>query len=297
MTRWGLVIDVNKCNACYNCFVACKDEFWNNEYPPYSKPQPKLGQYWVRLEKKERGQFPFITVAYMPVMCMHCENAPCIEACPPMAIYRREDGVVIIDPGKCNTNKCNKECISSCPYGTIFVNEELKIAQKCTLCAHRLEKGKLPRCIEACPTGAMVFGDLDDPDSDIFKLLKSGGKPVYLDSMKVTYSGRPKPYEPKPGVKPSVFYVGLHMMTKLFIAGSVVLKDTDDLVEGAVVRLYSNEKELANSGTDAFGQFMFEGLNPGSYRVQIEYPGYRRLTVDVSVEESRYLGYLFLEKE
>jgi len=157
MTRWGLVIDLNKCNACYNCFVACKDEYWDNDWLPYSRAQPKLGQQWLRLEKKERGQFPFITVTYMPIMCMHCEEAPCISACPLGAIYRRSDGVVIIDPGKCDMSKCNRECVSACPYQAIFLNEDLGVAQKCTLCAHLLDKGRQPRCVEACPTGAMVF--------------------------------------------------------------------------------------------------------------------------------------------
>ncbi len=180
------------------------------------------------------------------------------------------------------------------------MNDELKIAQKCTMCAHLLDEGRKPRCVEACPTGAMVFGDLDDPDSDVSKVLGSNGEPVYLDSTKVVYSGRAEVYEPKPGpgkdVKPKVHYIGLEKMTKSFIAGSVALKDTDELVEGAIVKLHSDGEEMGESVTDAFGQFMFDGLDPGEYVVRVEYPGYGPLTVDVKLEESRYLGYIFLEK-
>ena len=301
MTKWGLVIDVNKCNACYNCFVACKDEFWGNDWPPYSKAQPKFGHQWLRLEKRERGQFPFITLAYMPVMCMHCDDAPCIDSCPLGAIYKRDDGIVLIDPEKCDSTKCNGECADACPYGAIYFNDELKIAQKCTMCAHLLDegKGRKPRCVEACPTGAMIFGDLDDPESDVSRILRSNGEPTYLDSTKVIYEGRAEVYEPRPGIeiKPNVRYIGLHRITKQFIAGSVAFKDTDDLVEGAKAVLISDGREIGRAETDAFGQLMFDGLDPGRYVVRVEYPGYRQLEVEVELKESRYLGYLFLERE
>ena len=295
MVRYGMVIDVAKCNACYNCFVACKDEFWGNDYPPYSKAQPKLGQQWIRVEKRERGHFPYITVAYMPIMCQMCRDPPCVKAAKDGAVYVREDGIVIIDPEK---SKGQRQIVDSCPYGAIFWNEELQIPQKCTFCAHRVDKGLLPRCVDACPTGAMLFGDLDDPNSEVSRLLKAvgSGNSYYSDTTKVTYSGRPETYEPKPGVGPSVIYLNLHRMTKIFVAGSVVLRDRDDLVEGATVHLIQGGREVARTTTDAFGQFHFDGLEPGKYGVRIEYPGYKELSVDVEAKESTYLGYLFLEK-
>ena len=293
MTRYGMVIDVSKCNACYNCFSACKDEFWGNDYPPYSRAQPMFGQQWVRLVKRERGHFPFIDVAYMPVMCQMCRDPPCVKAAKDGAVYVREDGIVIIDPEK---SKGQRQIVDSCPYGAIFWNEELQIPQKCTFCAHRLDKGLLPRCVDACPTGAMMFGDLDDPDSEVSRILRSNGEPYRSETTKVLYAGKPETYEPKPGVGPSVFYLHLYKITKLFVAGSVVLRDTDDLVEGASVKLLSGGREIARASTDAFGQFKFDGLEPGKYKVVVEYPGYRGLEVDVEASESTYLGYLFLEK-
>jgi Fe-S-cluster-containing dehydrogenase component len=296
MTRYGMLIDVAKCNACYNCVSACKDEFWDNDYPPYSRAQPKFGQNWVRIDKRERGHFPYITVAYMPVMCQMCRDPPCLKAARDGAVYVREDGIVMIDPEK---SKGQRQIVDSCPYGVIYWNEELQIPQKCTFCAHLLDQGrKQPRCVDACPTGAMVFGDLDDPDSELSRMIRSlsSGQPYRGEETKVLYSGRPEAYEPKPGVGPSVLYLNLHRMTKLFIAGSVVLRESDDLVEGASVRLEAGGREIAATTTDAFGQFHFDGLEPGKYTVRVEYPGHRQLSVDVEARESTYLGYLFLEK-
>ncbi|MFP3285299.1 MAG: 4Fe-4S dicluster domain-containing protein [Nitrososphaeria archaeon] len=296
MTRYGMLIDVAKCNACYNCVSACKDEFWGNDYPPYSRAQPKFGQNWVRVDRRERGHFPYITVAYMPVMCQMCRDPPCLKAARDGAVYVREDGIVMIDPEK---SRGQRQIVDACPYGVIYWNEELQIPQKCTFCAHLLDQGrKQPRCVDACPTGAMVFGDLDDPDSELSRMIRSlsSGQPYRGEETKVLYSGKPEAYEPKPGVGPSVLYLNLHRMTKLFIAGSVVLRESDDLVEGASVRLEAGGREIAATTTDAFGQFHFDGLEPGKYTVRVEYPGHRQLSVDVEARESTYLGYLFLEK-
>ena len=96
-------------------------------------------------------------ISYLPTPCMHCANAPCISNCKDEAIYRREDGLVIIDPQKCTG--CG-DCVDACPYGAIYFNEELSIAQKCTGCAHLIDQGwKEPRCADACPTGAIRFGE------------------------------------------------------------------------------------------------------------------------------------------
>ena len=296
MTRYGMVIDVAKCNACYNCVSACKDEYWGNDYPPYSRAQPKLGQNWIRVDRRERGHFPYINVAYMPVMCQMCRDPPCLKAAEGGAVYVRDDGIVMIDPEK---SKGQRQIVDSCPYGIISWNEELGIPQKCTFCAHLLDQGrKQPRCVDACPTGAMVFGDLDDPNSEVSGILKAngGGQPYRSGTTKVTYSGKPETYEPKPGVGPSVFYLNLQRMTKLFVAGSVALKESDDLVEGAAVTLMAGGREIATTTTDGFGQFQFDGLEPGKYTVRVEYAGHRALTTDVDARESTYMGYLFLEK-
>jgi Fe-S-cluster-containing dehydrogenase component len=138
VTRYGMVIDVGKCNGCYNCFLACKDEHCGNDYFPYSVSQPMIGHFWMKLIEKERGEFPKVKVAYTPVPCMHCDKAACIKIARDGAIYKREDGIVMIDPLKAESKK---DLISSCPYGVIYWNEEKRVPQKCTLCAHLLDRG------------------------------------------------------------------------------------------------------------------------------------------------------------
>ena len=100
MKKWNLIIDVEKCEDCNNCFLACKDEHVDNDWPGYSLPQPLHGHRWMNIMRKERGQFPMIDVAYLPIPCMHCDRAPCIEAAKGGAVYKRDDGIVIIDPEK-----------------------------------------------------------------------------------------------------------------------------------------------------------------------------------------------------
>ena len=138
MARYGMVIDITRCNGCYNCFIACRDEYWGNDYPPYSLAQPVTGHFWMRLMERERGKYPKVKVAYVPITCMHCEDAPCVKASPNGAVYRRQDGIVLIDPQKA---KGQKNLVSSCPYRVIYWNEDKEIPQKCTLCAHLMDAG------------------------------------------------------------------------------------------------------------------------------------------------------------
>ncbi len=155
MARYGLVIDVNKCSGCYNCYLACRDEYCGNDYPPYSLAQPYTGHFWMRQIERERGKYPKVKVAYTPLPCMHCDDALCIKTAQDGAVYRRPDGIVIIDPEK---SKGQKNLLSACPYRVIYWNEKTNIPQKCTLCAHLLDAGwKEPRCVELCPAGAMTF--------------------------------------------------------------------------------------------------------------------------------------------
>ena len=105
MDKWNLIIDVEKCEDCNNCFLACKDEHVDNDWPGYAVSQPLHGQLWMNIMRKERGQYPLIDVAYLPVPCMHCDNAPCIKAARDGAVYKRDDGIVIIDPIKAMDQK------------------------------------------------------------------------------------------------------------------------------------------------------------------------------------------------
>ncbi len=156
-----MVIDITKCNGCHNCQIACKDEHCGNDWSPIAKPQPLTGQFWHKVNDRVRGQVPKVKVAYEHTICQHCDDAPCIASCPEGAIYKRPDGAVIIDPQVC---KGNHNCVESCPYvGVVYFNEDLKIAQKCTFCAHLLDKGwNKTRCSEVCPTGAIAFGEEEE---------------------------------------------------------------------------------------------------------------------------------------
>ena len=277
MSRYGFVIDITKCNGCYNCFLACKDEHCENEFPGYSAPQPMTGQYWLNMAEVERGQFPKVKVAYIAVPCMHCDDAPCIEAATNGAVYRREDGIVVIDPVKA---KGQKQIVSSCPYRVIYWNEALEIPQKCTMCAHLLDAGfKEPRCSEVCPTGALKFGDLDDPDSEVAKLVASRK----TEKMHTEF-----------GLQEKVSYIGL---PKRFVAGSVVFGDTKECAEGIdVVLKNADESKMAKS--DNFGDFEFEDLPENiKYVVTIEASGYKPVNIPVTTINDRYLGDIILDRQ
>ncbi len=277
MPVYGMIIDVSKCTGCYNCFLACKDEYCGNDYPGYSASQPATGHFWMRLVEKERGAYPKVKVDYVPTPCMQCGEASCINSAQNGSVYRRSDGIVIIDPEKA---KGQKEIVSSCPYRVIYWNEEKGVPQKCTFCAHLLDKGwKEPRCVETCPTGALVFGDMDDPESDISKLRSS-------QDMEILHPA----YELNPGV----CYVGL---PKRFIAGEVILgNQRDECAEGISVTLVS-ETGTQNIKTDNFGDFEFEGLEHDmDVVVKIEHGGYSSKEFSVKTRADINLGEIVLDR-
>jgi Fe-S-cluster-containing dehydrogenase component len=276
VTRYGMVMDVTKCNGCYNCFIACRDEYCGNDFTPYSLSQPMTGQYWMRIIEKERGSFPKVKVAYTAVPCMHCEQATCVKISQNGAIYRRPDGIVIIDPVKAQGQK---DLLASCPYRVIYWNEEKQVPQKCTLCVHLLDQGwKEPRCVEACPTGALVFGDLDDPGSEVSKLVASG---------------KTEPLNGEYHLGEKVRYIGL---PRRFIAGAVVLGDTDQCAEGVKVTL-TGEGEKKTKITDNYGDFEFEGLPADkNYILKVEVPGYKSQHFEVKTRVDVYLGDIILKK-
>jgi Fe-S-cluster-containing dehydrogenase component len=278
--KYGIVIDITKCNGCYNCFLACRDEYCGNDYPPYSAAQPYSGHFWMKLIEKERGKYPKVKVAYTAVPCMQCEQPSCVGAAMNNAVYQRLDGIVIIDPEKAVGQK---EIVSSCPYRVIYWNEEKKLPQKCTFCAHLLEKGwKEPRCVEACPTAALVFGDVNDPSSEISKVIASA-------------KGKLEVLHPEYGLKPAVQYIGL---PKRFVAGEIVLKDKkDECAEGVKVTLVSKGGGEKVVKTDNYGDFEFEGLGADEdYTVLVEHKGYTSKKIKVKTKVDVYLGEVLLSK-
>lgn len=276
MARLSMLIDVTKCSGCHNCFLACRDEYYDNDYTPYSAPQPLDGQFWMQVKEVERGAYPKPKLDYVPLPCLHCEKAPCIAAAADDAVYRRKDGAVIIDPVKA---KGQKEIVTSCPYRVIYWNACLQIPQKCTFCAHMLDAGeKLPRCVEACPTGALVFGDLDDPSSEIAKLAATL---------------KTEDYHPEYGTSPLVKYVGL---PKRFVAGEVVRRDVlGECAEGVKVTLEGGGLKL-ETRTDSYGDFEFDGLDKSTdYRVGVELDGYASMIIEVYTQTDVDLGEIVLE--
>ena len=273
MERKVFLIDVSKCVACFNCFIACKDEFVDHSWLPYSEAQPDHGPSWMHVEEVERGQFPKVKLCYIPQPCMQCESPPCLRAAKNGAVYQREDGIVVIDPVK---SKGQRQILKACPYNCIHWNEELDIPQKCTFCVHLLDQGwKEPRCVEACPTQALLFGSESEFAEEIAKA---------------------EQLHPEYRRNPSVYYVGL---PKTFIAGSVYCGATGECLEGAKVRLTrKGDGEALTATANNYGDFEFEGLETGAtYSLRIGAEGYEALTVeDIHAEKDVYLEEICLQR-
>ena len=261
------VFDASKCNGCHSCQVACKDEHCGNDWMPYAKSQPESGQFWYKLNEYVRGSIPKMKVSYVPTMCMHCDDAPCIPACSNSAISKRDDGLVLIDPAKCTGGQM---CVDACPYGAIYFNQALKLAQKCTGCAHLLDRGwpiTEPRCVDACVTGALTFGEEADLQDVIAK----------AEVMEPQFGG---PQNVR------VYYLNL---PKRFIAGTVYDPAAKEVVIGATCTLSGDSSATAT--TDEFGDFWFEGLNVGNYSLKIEASGFPTKQMDaISTEMDANLG-------
>ena len=254
-----MVIDIGLCHDCNNCFIACKDEFVMNNWLPYSKAQPRHGPRWMNIERKERGQFPRIDCAFLPMPCQHCQDAECVKKNPD-CVEKRADGVVLIDPVK---SKGKKGVVDSCPYGAIYWNEEEDIAQKCTMCAHLLDNGwDKPRCAHSCPTGAIQFYTAEKAEMD--KIIADGKLEQYRSDLKTN---------------PNVYYKNLHRYTKCFITGGI-LKDGDCL-EGATVTL--GGAASAEQKTNYFGDFKFDGLDAGTYTISVNGREVQTVTIDESL--------------
>lgn len=178
--RYGMAIDLRRCFGCHACSIACKAE---QDVP--------LGYFksWVMVS--EKGKYPNAGRQFVPVLCNHCDDPPCVKACPTQATKQRKDGIVTQDDKVCIG--C-KYCILACPYGMKYSDPALKTAQKCDFCLHRVEQGILPACVNTCNARARIFGDLNDPKSAVSRLIASQAVATLRPSM---------------GTEPRVFYIGL----------------------------------------------------------------------------------------
>jgi Fe-S-cluster-containing dehydrogenase component len=262
-----ILIDIAKCSGCYNCQLACKDEHCENDWTPYAAPQPLTGHFWCKVTEHVQGTIPKVKIHYIPKMCAHCTDAKCAAACPVGAIYRRDDdGLILIDPSKCVG--C-KSCMAACPHGVIYFNDKLGISQKCTGCAHLLDNGaKQPRCVEVCPTDAMVYAERDELDLE-------GATP--LDETGRLY------YKNIPGE---------------FIGGTVYDPVEKEVVIGGECIL-TGEGTTYTVKTNSYGDFWFKNLpKDGNYTLEIKAEGFKTSRFDnLSTSASVNLGDIPLEKE
>lgn len=260
------VFDVLKCSGCRNCQIACKDEHVDNDWSPYAKPQPDTGQFWTRIEERVRGQVPKVKVSYVLHMCQHCDDAPCMKAAPG-AVYKRDDGLVIIDPEKAQGHE---ELVEACPYGAIWWNEELAIPQKCTGCAHLVDAGEIPHCVDVCSHDAIRFGDEEE----------------FTDELAA--AGYLKP-ERGDQDRPRVYYLNL---PKRFLAGIVIDPEEDEVIIGAKVTAQNDSTgEVLVTETDEFGDFWFNQVDASDWHVYVEADGFMTRVFESSTkEEDRNMG-------
>jgi NAD-dependent dihydropyrimidine dehydrogenase PreA subunit len=201
-----------------------------------------------------------------------------MKASPAGTIYRRDDGLVIIDPLKA---KGHPEILDTCPYGAIYWNEEAGVAQKCTGCAHLIDEGWTEtRCSQVCPTEAIKLVLAED--SEMAAKAEAEGLEAYQAAL---------------GTSPRVYYKNLHRWEKAFLGASVIYKDTDECAEGVKATVASSGTTVGEGFTNNYGDFVVDELEPGAaYTLTLSAPGYKPLTREVTLAASLNLGQLFLEK-
>ncbi len=176
--KYGFIIDNRKCIGCHACTVACKSE---HDVP--------LGVNRTWVKQVEKGEFPHTRRLFSVMRCNHCTDAPCVEICPVEALHYREDGIVDFDNERCIGCKA---CMQACPYDALYIDPETHTAAKCNYCAHRVDVGLEPACVNVCPEHAIISGDMEDPHSEISQLLSREQLTVR---------------KPEKGTQPNVFYI------------------------------------------------------------------------------------------
>ncbi|HWI83728.1 sulfate reduction electron transfer complex DsrMKJOP subunit DsrO [Ramlibacter sp.] len=198
--HWGMLIDTRRCIGCQACTISCAME----NALPEGQFRTTVATYAVRTGNGAAA------VSMVPRTCNHCDEPPCIPVCPVGATFKRADGMVLVDGERCVG--C-AYCVQACPYDARFINHETGKADKCTFCSHRVEAGLLPACVETCVGGARIFGDLNDPASEISRRIKAA-------------AGRTSVLKPEAASKPNVFYIGLDRDLDGRVSGESALEMT-----------------------------------------------------------------------
>jgi Fe-S-cluster-containing dehydrogenase component len=277
MNKRALIVDIAKCIGCNNCVLTAKDEHIDNDFPGYAAPQPAHGHEWIRLERHTRGSGSMVDVSYVPRMCNHCDDAPCIKAANG-AIEKRPDGIVIIDPAKA---RGRQDLVSACPYGAISWNASARVPQTWIFDAHLLDKGwDKPRCVQACPTGALESVNVTDEE------LRALVAEQELEAIR-----------PELNTKPRVLYRNLERVRSCFLGGNVVHKDAagrQENVAGAHVEIVING-ETKTAVTDHFGDFKVDGLKRGAqYALRVRHLEFGQSELTGVLRASENLGSISL---
>jgi Fe-S-cluster-containing dehydrogenase component/formate-dependent nitrite reductase membrane component NrfD len=177
--NYGFAIDLPKCIGCHACTIACKAE--------HAIPVG-VNRCWVKTV--EKGTFPDTRRFFLPVLCNQCDEAPCAKICPTNALFKRRDGIVDLHGDSCIGCRA---CMVACPYDQLFIDPNTHTAEKCNFCANRVENELLPACVSVCPTECRIFGDLDDPTSEVARIAQRQAVTVR---------------KPEKGTVPKVFYIG-----------------------------------------------------------------------------------------
>jgi Fe-S-cluster-containing dehydrogenase component len=273
MKKWNLIVDVAKCTNCNCCTLANQDEHVDNTFEGYSAPMPRHGNRWIEIRGRERGHGPLMDVPYLPVMCQHCDDAPCIKAAANGAVTKRDDGIVIFDPVKATGQRAIAE---ACPYGAVKWNEDLQLPQHWFFDAHLLDNGWAePRCAQACATGALRAVKLTDAEMTSRKASED------LQELM-----------PEAATRPRVHYKNLYRYTHDFIGGTLIrtVDGVTDCVANAAIRLEQSGAVVGKATSDAYGEFKIDGLEPGSYQVCVECDGAEAARLNVELTTSTYLG-------
>ncbi|MEM5461442.1 4Fe-4S dicluster domain-containing protein [Paraburkholderia phytofirmans] len=255
MSKLNLIIKVGRCENCQNCVIAARDEHVGNDFPGYAAPAAASADSPVRILRRVQGDAHMVETTYLPVMCNHCDEAPCMRVGGD-AVRKRADGIVIIDPDKA---RGRKDIVKACPYKAIVWNDELQLPQTWIFDAHLLDQGwRQPRCQQSCPTDVFETVRLDDA---------AMAEKAQREGLKVL--------RPNLGTKPRVWYSGLERWETCFIGGSVSARvgDVVECVTDAVVALYVGDQKVGETVSDHFGDFRFDGLarDSGGYRVEIHH--------------------------